>query len=59
MKTQQQIIEDIKEQKRLLTPLIVEKSLILRKLKMTNKRIKEHKNTLFYLTDELAKLKEV
>jgi len=59
MKTKEELIQDIKEQKFFLSPLLIRKSLILRDLKLVNKEIKKHNKTILYLADELAKYKEV
>jgi len=58
MRIKTELIQDITEQKRFLIPLLKRKELILKDLKIVGKEIKRHNNTILYLADELARLKE-
>jgi len=55
MRTQAQLIEDIKYQKGFLIPLESEKRLILTNLKRVNKEIKHHQQVINMLADDLTK----
>lgn len=53
MRTQQEIITEIKFVKQQLNPLIQEKALVLKRLSAVNKQIKAKKNIIISLSYEL------
>ena len=55
MKTEEELVADIREQERFLEPLKRKKGLLLQQLRLLNKKIKKHDQTISFLADELVK----
>ena len=53
-----ELIAQIRDERRSLIPLIAQKRLVLTQLKGITKQIKHHNQTILYLSGELAKLTE-